>query len=73
MKGIHIYVSDVITWDDYRIVENRLNGFKDNMTGYVDRHPLMVIIRDSHTGKAQGGMIGRRSLGFIFIDLFRLR
>ncbi|MFY7114719.1 GNAT family N-acetyltransferase [Enterobacter cloacae complex sp. SHL020] len=73
MEGIHIDICDVIAADDYRIVENGLNGFNDNTTGYCDRQPLGVIVRDSHTGKAQGGMIGRTSLGLMFIDLFWLQ
>ena len=69
MKAMHIDVSDAISTEDFRVIENGLNHYNDDMTGFNDRQPLSVIVRDSNTGNALGGITGRSSLGLLFIDL----
>ncbi|WOZ76394.1 GNAT family N-acetyltransferase [Kosakonia sacchari] len=53
-------------------VEQGLNAFNDEITGISDRKPLSVLVKDANTGEVIGGMIGRTSLGLLFIDLVYL-
>ena len=53
-------------------IEEGLNNFNDLMTGMSDRQPLAVLIKSKTNGKVLGGMLGRSSLGLLFIDLFYL-
>ena len=69
MKAMHIDVSDAISTEDFRVIEIGLNHYNDDITGFNDRQPLSVIVRDSNTGNALGGITGRSSLGLLFIDL----
>ena len=54
------------------IVGDGLNAFNDAKTGYADRNPLHVIVRDADSGQVIGGISGRTSLGLMFIDLVYL-
>jgi GNAT superfamily N-acetyltransferase len=51
-----------------RIVGDGLNAFNDAVVGYADRVPLRVIVRDSDNGQILGGIVGRSSLGLMFLD-----
>jgi GNAT superfamily N-acetyltransferase len=54
------------------VISQGLNGFNDAVTGYADRQPLSVLLRDPRTGEVLGGAIGRSSLGLLFLDMFYL-
>jgi hypothetical protein len=45
------------------VIADGLNGFNDEVTGYDDRRPLAVLVKDPKSGKVLGGMAGRTSLG----------
>lgn len=49
-----------------------LAAFNDEVTGYADRRPLAVVVRDPETGAVLGGATGRSSLGLLFLDIFFL-
>jgi GNAT superfamily N-acetyltransferase len=51
-----------------RIVGDGLNAFNDAVVGYADRVPLRVIVRDTDNGQILGGIVGRSSLGLMFLD-----
>ncbi|POA97231.1 GNAT family N-acetyltransferase [Chromobacterium sinusclupearum] len=53
-------------------IENGLNRYNDEITGYNDRQPLAVLARDPASGEVLGGAYGRSSLGLLFLDLFHL-
>ena len=67
-----IIVTDIIDPETEQAISGGLNRFNDETTGYTDRHPLAVIIRDPATGVTIGGATGRSSLGLLFLDLFYL-
>jgi len=54
------------------LLGNGLATFNEQMTGYNDRQPLAVELKDPETGQVLGGISGRTSLGLLFIDLFYL-
>jgi len=72
MEEIRIDVSESITAEHLMPIEEGLNEFNDYMTGISDRKPLSVVIRGMNSGKVLGGMLGRSSLGLLFIDLLYL-
>ncbi|EMW2202636.1 GNAT family N-acetyltransferase [Citrobacter sp. ESBL3] len=72
MKYVEFELSDTISNQDMSVIENGLNIFNDENTGINDRKPLSVIVRDPATGETLGGMLGRTSLGLLFIDLVYL-
>jgi GNAT superfamily N-acetyltransferase len=49
-----------------------LSDFNDETTGISDRRPLAVVVQDPATGETLGGVIGRTSLGLLFLDVFYL-
>lgn len=54
------------------IVAGGLNAYNDEVTGYADRQPLAVVVKDPESGEVLGGATGRSSLGLLFLDLFYL-
>ena len=48
-----------------------LGDFNTAVTGINDRRPLAVIVKDE-AGKTLGGVLGRTSLGLMFLDTFYL-
>lgn len=49
-----------------------LDAFNDAAVGYGDRRQLAVLARDPDSGQVLGGVLGRTSLGLLFIDLVYL-
>lgn len=72
MQQPAIVVTDEIDPVAEDVIGNGLNRFNDEVTGYADRRPLAVVVRDSATGEILGGATGRTSLGLLFLDLFYL-
>jgi GNAT superfamily N-acetyltransferase len=72
MNTPHITVHNHIPADAASAIENGLNRYNDEITGYNDRQPLAVLARDPASGEALGGAYGRSSLGLLFLDLFHL-
>jgi GNAT superfamily N-acetyltransferase len=55
-----------------RLVGAGLNAFNDATVGYADRLPLTLRVTDPVSGAVLGGLVGRSSLGLLFIDLVYL-
>ncbi len=72
MKDHDIEMTDEITEEMNEVIGEGLNAYNDAITKYTDRKPLAVVIRDKCTGKIIGGMLGRTSLGLLFIELVYL-
>jgi GNAT superfamily N-acetyltransferase len=61
-------VSSVPEPEAQTIISQGLNTYNDAIVGYADRMPLSVIVRDSDSGEILGGIVGRSSLGLMFLD-----
>ncbi|HYM30706.1 MAG TPA: GNAT family N-acetyltransferase [Candidatus Cybelea sp.] len=46
-----------------------LDRYNDEQAGFADRKALAVLITDSETKAVIGGLLGRTSLGLLFIDI----
>lgn len=53
-------------------ISDALDQFNTVATGIADRAPVAVLAVDLATDEVKGGVIGRTSLGMLFIDLFFL-
>jgi GNAT superfamily N-acetyltransferase len=64
-----IDVTDTYAPEDAAVIAGGLNVFNDEVVGYSDRAPLAVIARDPESQAIVGGIIGRSSLGLLFLDM----
>ena len=55
-----------------RILGAGLAAFNTRITGFNDRLPLSVLVKDPGTGEILGGISGKTTLGTAFLDLFHL-
>lgn len=51
------------------IIEGGLHDFNRRQAGYVDSRTLAVLVRDTATSEVVGGVLGKTTLGLLFIDL----
>ncbi|HZZ36755.1 MAG TPA: GNAT family N-acetyltransferase [Caulobacteraceae bacterium] len=54
------------------VISGALNEFNDAKAGFSDRRSLAILVSDPETQKVVGGLLGRTSLGVLFIELFYL-
>jgi GNAT superfamily N-acetyltransferase len=57
--------------DDHarRLIDDRLADYNAERAGYRDWRPLAVLACDPTNGRTIGGLLGRTSLGLLFIEL----
>lgn len=67
-----VEVSDQHSAEAELVLGNALAVFNEAATGYNDRRPLTVLIKDPATGQILGGINGKTTLGMAFLDLFHL-
>ncbi|QXQ16437.1 GNAT family N-acetyltransferase [Pseudomonas tolaasii] len=67
-----VEVSDQHSAEAERVLGDALAVFNEAATGYNDRRPLTVLIKDPATGQVLGGISGKTTLGMAFLDLFHL-
>ena len=53
-------------------IRDGLRDYNFGQAGYRDTRPLAVLVRDPDTEQTIGGLLGRTSMGLLFIDLFFL-
>jgi GNAT superfamily N-acetyltransferase len=54
------------------ILEDGLSGYNESKAGRSDWRELAITVRDPDTGAPVGGLLGRTSMGLLFVDLFYL-
>ena len=72
MTQCDIVLTDAPTDADEAVIDGGLADFNAEQAGYRDWRPLAVLARDPATGETLGGMLGRTSLGLLFLDLVYL-
>ena len=72
LKQNVIVVSDSVDPRFEEAIGMGLDEFNQQVSGLSDRRPLCVVVRDSDSDQALGGIVGRTSLGLAFLDLFHL-
>jgi len=54
------------------VIRGGLSEYNLGQAGYRDAHPLAVLVSDPASQQVIGGLLGRTSMGLLFIDLFFL-
>jgi GNAT superfamily N-acetyltransferase len=54
------------------VIRDGLSSYNSAQAGYRDHRPLAVLASDPDNGEVIGGLIGRTSMGLLFIDRFFL-
>jgi GNAT superfamily N-acetyltransferase len=68
MAAVKITLTDAPDDAARKAVGGGLTAFNNAVvTGIVDRRPIAVLVRAAATGQLVGGLIGRTSLGLLFI------
>ena len=72
MTEFDIVLTDAPTDADEAVIEGGLADFNADQAGYRDWRALAVLARDPTTGQTIGGILGRTTLGLLFVDLVYL-
>lgn len=72
MDKYQLQMTDVIDEETRNIIGEGLDDFNIDTAGIQDRQTLAIVIKDAESGKVLGGMLGRSSLGLLFVELFYL-
>lgn len=69
---VELEIATELTPEMEAVIGTGLSEYNRAKTGYVDSRDLPVILRQAATGKVLGGLLGRTTLGLLFIDLVYL-
>ena len=72
MPDFDIVLTDAPTDADEAVIEGGLADFNAEQAGYRDWRPIVALARDPATGQTIGGILGRTTLGLLFVDLVYL-
>ncbi|WP_369788903.1 GNAT family N-acetyltransferase [Rouxiella sp. WC2420] len=72
MEKYQLQMTDIIDEETRNIIGEGLDEFNVDTAGLQDRQALAIVVKDPETGKVLGGMLGRSSLGLLFLELFYL-
>jgi len=72
MQHYEIELTDAPSAADAAVIDDGLAAFNAEYSDYYDKRALAVLARDKATGQTLGGILGRTSLGLLFIDLVYL-
>ena len=70
--AVKLEIAPELTPEMETIIGNGLSEYNRSKAGYVDGRDLPVILTQSKTGEILGGLLGRTTLGLLFIDLVYL-
>ncbi len=70
--AVELEIAPELTPEMETNIGNGLSEYNRSKAGYVDGRDLPVILRQSTTGEILGGLLGRTTLGLLFIDLVYL-
>lgn len=65
-------VTDMPSPEATRTIEDGLSIYNRAASGIADARDLAVLITDPESGETLGGLVGRTSLGLLFVDLFHV-
>jgi GNAT superfamily N-acetyltransferase len=71
-KSPSLVLTDAPGAEDEAVIRDGLSAYNFDKAGYRDQHPLAVLVRDPDEGEVVGGLLGRTSMGLLYIDRFFL-
>jgi len=69
MNEPELILTDNLDSEARQLIDDGLGNYNAEHAGYWDPRPLAVRARDPASDRIVGGMLGRTSLGLLFIDL----
>jgi GNAT superfamily N-acetyltransferase len=69
MENFVLTVTDQPTDDAETVIEGGLDRFNVSQAGHSDSRALAVLITDPVTNAVVGGLLGKTTLGLLFVDL----
>src|SRR2546425_12517651 len=63
-------LTDAPSAEQRRVIGEGLRRYNEEQAGYSDSRELAVLGSDPETKEIVGGLLGRTSLGLLFVDLF---
>jgi len=69
MTAPTLFVTDAPSAEACDVIDGGLAGYNAEQAGYWDSRRLAVLAQDPTSGRILGGLIGRTSLGLLFVDL----
>jgi GNAT superfamily N-acetyltransferase len=69
MMEVTLALTDSPDDEARRVIDDGLGDYNADCAGYRDWRDLAVLARDRADGRVVGGILGRTSLGLLFIDL----
>src|SRR5215469_18517500 len=69
MNEPELILTDNLDSEARQLIDDGLGDYNAEHAGYWDPRPLAVLVRDPTSHRVVGGMLGRTSLGLLFIDL----
>ena len=63
-------LTDAPSGEHRRVIGEGLRRYNEEKAGYSDSRELPVLVSDPETKEIVGGLLGRTSLGLLFVDLF---
>jgi hypothetical protein len=63
-------LTDAPTAEQQRVIGSGFVKFNAERAGYSDSRDLAILVSDPATQQVVGGLLGRTSLGILFVDLF---
>lgn len=70
--GLSLSLTDAPGDKAQAVIRGGLAEYSTAQAGYRDARPLAVLVSDPGTREVIGGLLGRTSMGLLFIDLFFL-
>ena len=67
-----LVLTDAPDAESRRTIDDGLSGHNVEHAGYWDTRPIAVLVQDPASKRTLGGLLGRTSLGLLFIDLVYL-
>lgn len=64
-----VFLTDTPDAEARRVINEGIAGHAVEQAGYWDAHPVAVLARDPLSRRILGGLLGRTSLGLLFIEL----
>lgn len=68
----NLFLTDVPSAAAEAAIDSGLADFNEEQAGYRDACNLAVLVTDPDDGRVLGGLLGRTSLGLLFVDLVYL-
>jgi GNAT superfamily N-acetyltransferase len=65
-------VTDAPSEQAQTVIRDGLSAYNLQQAGYRDACPLAVLVSDPKTQEITGGLLGRTTMGLLFIDVFFL-